>query len=360
VGFSLHKPSVKIFKRPDEVLNLIIPILFLPLLAGEFVLGAPTLTMRLFLINLVEVGLGSAGHNGLSWSLLFITPEGRLWLRDKGGPRQLAKIFFVASTIFIFAAIIFCFFLDEQGFTLKLYLALDWFLIHHHSLNQTRGLSYIYSFSSSENVDSNLLKKTHAQQALAFNVLLGLAQIPMLHYIFDLNVLTTPLEKWLFAAITTFVVLWIILGNLRLPGNQRNRIFYLARLFYFPLTSFWLSAALAFRILHGIEYVFVYRKMISQSKVGIHLGRTAVFAYSALFFIGAIVLWTFSTVKSEGFLWLFPTDKTIPTWLRIMAALSVTRLYTHYYLDRRLFRMRDPITNKWIKRLLLDTPRTSS
>jgi hypothetical protein len=358
LGFSLYKPSIKIFKRPDEAINLIIPVLFLPLIASEFILGAPNITMRLFLINLVEVGLGSAGHNGLSWSLLFVTPEGRLWLRDKGGHRQLVKIFLVATTIFILAAITFCFFLDEHGLILKLYLALDWFLIHHHSLNQTRGLSYIYGFNSPEDLKSGLLKPIHQQQAIAFNVLLGLSQIPMLHYIFDLDVLTSPIEKWAFALVTTLVVLWIILSNLPLPGNQRNRIFYLARLFYFPLTSFWLSAALAFRVLHGIEYVFVYRKMIAQSKVGIHLGRKVVILYSTLFFASAILLWTFSTVKSEGYLWLFPTDNPIPTWLRIMAALSVTRLYTHYYLDRRLFRMRDPVTNKWMKHLL-NNPRTS-
>lgn len=355
MSLSLSQPCPRIFSGRDEIINLIAPLVFLPLVVAEMVLGAPALSVRIFLLNFIEVGLGSAGHNGLSWGLLFLTPEGRLWLRDKGGRRQILKMSLISLSIFLFAATIFCFFLDEGGLVLKTYLAIDWFLIHHHSLNQTKGLSMMYSFHSPSDSRSPELNPVHRQKQYAFHALLFLAQIPMLNYIFDFPILTTWPEKWGYAIVTSAVVLWILRLNLRLPDNQRNRLIYLSRLFYFPLTSFWFTAALAFRVLHGVEYLFVYRKILAQSKKSLFLSRRALIGYSFLFFFIAVGLWTFSTVRSEGFLWLFPQDGKIPMWLRIMAALSVTRLYTHYYLDRQLFRMRDPITKKWIGRLVGDS-----
>lgn len=343
-----------IFLPSDERIGLLSPLLLVPLIVWEMFLPPLPAHLRYGFILLVDFCFAAAGHTGLTWGFLSSTPEGRLWLRDKGRAGILTHLAIVA--IVIFSVTLAIFLVPQEPFAsqaLKSFLFLDWVLVYHHSIVQTQGLSFAYDFKL--NPDPKLgsrINSIHDKQKLGFHALILLSCWPALQYIFEFPVMESPWQKWTGAMLAFLAVAWIVYFSMKLSSERRARFIFLSRLMLFPLGFFSFFAAVGYRALHAVEYILLYRKMVRHSRR--NLTRLARFAtpLSVFYFVCASLLTLFTLRPGEGIGAWFLESGPLPVWFKILAALSITRLYMHYYLDRLLFRMRDPVSANRIGRLL--------
>jgi hypothetical protein len=154
----------------------------------------------------------------------------------------------------------------------------------------------------------------------------------------------------------TGLIAWIIALNRRLPSGAGRQTLFLLRLLYVPLGSFSFVAGLVYRILHGTEYIFIYRRMARVSQLRNELTSPWILPGALLIFTMAGFMWTFSLDAGQGFHWYLSLNNNLPLWFKLLACVTLTRLYMHYYLDRVVFRMRDPDSARYFGPLLTLSP----
>ncbi len=333
-----------IFKPSDEIMNLALPILLLALVAFEMLFQWPhfgrTLTERL----LVDVILLNVTHNAFTFMMLFSLPELKPWLSHHGaGNPNRFWIKTVASLVGL-SLVMFCFFYFLQDkYTTLAFVLIGIVFPMHHALSQSFGLSLLYNrrfpdkaqFAKIEKREK-VLSKSFLVAMVATSCILILASRGNLRW-------TDPSVKgcWIGAQVITLVfVMLLVINMLSYPGNGRlKKLVFSVRYFLWALT--WTSpiAIAATKIIHGIEYAFVTRKVIENSK-------TVSWVRTGLFCVAFIV--TLAVFRE-----MFHSDQaTAPTWLKAMAAVSTAISYFHYYLDRKLFQFRFEINRNTSGRLL--------
>lgn len=341
-----------IFLKNEERLCLLAPLLLLPLIFWELSLPErPSAAFLYFAAIGSEIILGGAGHTGLSWLLLTMLPEGRGLLESKNF--SLSRLLVISSVLFLFLAGLFC--LPPASIhkpIITAFFFFDWCYVYHHSIAQTMGLSFVYSYRL--NSDPNLrskIERTHRNQKRAYILLYLFSIMPGINYILGVPFFGTIPFRIFGFLITLLLVLYIYYTNSKLPFDQRNKMVFLTRLFLFPLSFFSIIAAVGYRALHGIEYVFIYRKLFANSK-GPRPPR-GVFAFTSLALFGTMsAIALFSMNAADGVGMYFIVGDSLPTWFRLLCAAATTRSYMHFYLDRLMFRMRDSAVSEWIRPLI--------
>lgn len=134
------------------------------------------------------------------------------------------------------------------------------------------------------------------------------------------------------------LALFIALVRSHQAGWQRP--VYLLRTFVYSLSPFFQIPRILTEINHGSEYLYVYRRMSANSDLARPLKK------KMHLFTGALMLFGAGLYMARFFLVADYADLTLP--LLVLAALPTACSYLHFYMDARLFRMKDPLCREHV------------
>lgn len=345
-----------VFRPLDERFNLLIPIVIL----GAVFLGLSSPAgwfgndgKRGYFLEevLADVLLLNVVHNAFTVMMLLSFPELREWIgRQKGGERG-----FLLRSLGLFSALLAVFCLGIAGYIpyfRELIFPLSLIFPIQHALAQSLGLSLIYNGRSKDAGEAPKKWMEKSERALVW-ILIALMVFATWSFVkfqvLGWNFGSLDLRFVFYVALTVSLML---VGVAALhPGSIRvSKALFALRFPVWALSVLSPFALFATRAIHGIEYLFVMRKMSSNSKftgwkpiAWFILFGTLVFALARTYFL--------AYVRPE-------VDRTSGLHLAIivLASISIAFSYLHYYLDRQLFLMRRPLNREVVGDLLLRKP----
>lgn len=302
----------------------------------------------------------TVSHVILTWLMLINIPEFVSWYRtQKNGPVnkfgiELVIIFSVSTVFFLIV-----------GFNLGLQFLLVKILVlllfqKQHVIYQTYGLSKNYNFHLSQIADKTMTDDIRRSEALErFGFFIFYIFTVLASFIFTLreelhsnfiavNYSSIRSTIWICMMIGLFLIFY---GAFKFPGQKNsNKIAHLIKLLHFPLSNFSLIASAACNINHTIEYFFVYTRNINNSnmmttkKISLVLTGAIVLFSIGILFSYYVYYEEISRIKFSGY-----GDGFI-----IFNAVIYGVGFTHYYMDSRLFKMKDPQIRKFIGPLVVN------
>jgi hypothetical protein len=270
------------------------------------------------------------------------------WITDR---TQLQKIFLALESfvvvIFIFFAHLYIYKHFDQAWSKTLFSFFLFFIPSHHALAQSFGLNYIYN-SLADKKTMLQLEKYERWLSVCFMVLI-LSYLTII--VFPNEVISffgskTALLLRKFTLRGTFLatLLFVVLF-LKYPKEIRlKKIIFSSRYLVWFCALFSHSAAIGTRCIHGIEYACVTHKVMSRSK-----GR---FRWLWLITLSALV--AYICYFREVMMMSLRSAEGVSGIVASVASLSIAISYLHYFLDRRLFRMRHTLNRKTMGALLID------
>ena len=228
----------------------------------------------------------------------------------------------------------------------------------HHNLAQCLGLSQAYTakiFQQSDLTEEEkyqlvryqgaeiFLKKTliFAHTLRSASILCSLKTSLSQLFPFDLQILTNLLTVVVVASTTLFLLNCALINGIR---KSNKLIFSLRLILYSLITANSSSLALIFliRTFHALEYWGVCQMMVSKSKIS-PFKKLRFWRWVVGVCVFALVILLFR--KDSGFFYFFaPYHWSVP----LLGILSVSVANVHFFLDSLLFKMRDPISRKWM------------
>jgi hypothetical protein len=294
-------------------------------------------------------------HTAFTYHILFFFPEAQSWFNGQS-EKEKWLLWTRWSLIFLGICIFWGFLLfrtqdtDELGIAPWVKALLQFFPFHH-GVKQIAGISVIYNQKLKQTVENDevLLDKIKVcekrEKAFFFLFLVCLSTTLFTNIILPGNV-------WLNRALPTLGSLFIlaILGNsLKFPNvHKSNKTYFLTRLLFYPLSNFTFFATFFIAATHGTEYLAIYLKMYKNSKV------TGVQSLRWILILTAFVVFLFLVSPFQGLNWLIAPYFASQIWIiNGMATLSISIIFMHYFLDRQLYRMSDPLVKDNIGPLLI-------
>jgi len=371
--------NVRIFEPKTEQLFLLYPLLFLALVPFELIFSdaAALIGTNEFLRRvLVNVLFLDSTHVFLTFFVLMRLPEFKTWSRDKDS--KTAAWFYI-RLLLIFFILLFYFnypWPEKNGpWELELITMIIAFMPIQHSMYQIRGLSLAYNAGARSELfetakdptevshSLNRMKTSERWEKAAFILffigIIGKRVIRKQDNFISRGLNTT--ELWMLELIFYGFVLAAGLAFLKSlwdlgkPGSigLTGKFIHLSRLIAYPLMSVSLIAANLISIFHGIDYYLVIRKMVKASKTSEEERKINLKVINLTLLITGILF----TVLTY---WRFVTfgEPVLPVTLLFLNGLVGAISYLHYYLDRIIFRMRDPEARRLIAPLIL--PATSA
>jgi len=228
----------------------------------------------------------------------------------------------------------------------------------HHTIMQVFGLSMLYNArlaktKSFTEIEKQTARACSTRERWGFRLFMFFF-FSYLSAILASNILDSTslrtLRHTLFW-LSNASVLFIIFNSLTFPhAIGSNKTVFLARLIYYPLLPFSVFADSAMRACHGTEYFCVTESIAKNSSMSLRVRRhfyTVLLLFVAL---GIVFLICREVDGLVGF-WYGSYDK-VPWPLKVLAFVSIVVTYTHYYLDRRLFRFRNASNREHVLPLL--------
>lgn len=352
--------QIRIFPRRQEQINLILPVLFFVGLIFEVMLGSLTSP---FVKNstsfIAKILFLNHVHVYFTLVLFLYRPEFQQWLRET---RALSSTKLIEWG-FLFMCL-FLFFWLGLGYLAHgsrkdiIYLFISSFAVmvsYHHSYSQTFGLSSLYGlqFASQANSSADQIQRWRRGQQAERQLVKFMM---VFHFIAMFDLLRVGYASYLVGvcvALGLLCALLILALNWLLPVTvRRNKTIFALRYLFFPLAPLSYVCVLAILSLHGVEYLFVCRKMLANSEA-----RVSGFEIRAgLFIVGLL---TFVTLGDPAILgwWIGAKVPQYLHALNFMTALSTAGSYMHYHFDALIFRWSNPISKRLIAPLLLDHTR---
>lgn len=350
--------SSDIFSKTNERINLVLPIallsaLILGLSADSYfqrLFGSSSLLAQRLFADILFLNIT---HNAFTVMMIASFPELRPWAVEQG--RGSVGRFVLKATL-IFAGL-FAFFLaallSDSKWLFAVFGVATIFFPIQHAIAQSLGLSLVYNTKTAEEAE----KKKRAEWierrlVLALIFLIVGSVMAIQSNVFWPNVFSVDLNRGAFGLSTSSNLFrvalglgFVIVGLMFFYPRQiraKKSVFALR----FPIWAYSLVSPLglfATQIVHGLEYLFVVRKMASASRFERWKSMTLFLLF------GVIVLGIFRVVYFDGSV---VSRATAPVWLPVLAALSTAFSFLHYYLDRELFLMRRPTNQQTVGRLL--------
>lgn len=333
---------LSLFEPQVEKVSLFLPVFFLLLVPIEFLffkdgVSGFTVSSKEILLNAIFLNVT---HVSLTYIMLLYFPEMRTWqFKNSKSP---SRFWLGCTAMFI---ILFLLVLTQRmKITDNVFFAyfsgLLALLPFHHALFQVRGLSACYSQQLPKNKTSELLERFSFYLIFTGFVFTNILRE---YFLFDYNILRNVfMGMYLLAFVGISVALSLI------PKIETsNKGFFLVRLVLLPLSAFSGVAAAAGAMLHGVEYFCVFHKMNSRSNV-VSKQRILAAAFTTLVVFG--ILYSFLRIQKQYF---DDQSAALPLWLLVINSLITALTLLHYYLDRNMFRMRNPATRETIGPLLL-------
>jgi hypothetical protein len=372
--------KVRIFSIKTEKFFLYYPFLFLALIPFELLFSdAATMAstdqfLRRLLVNVLFL---DSTHVFLTYFVLMRLPELKTWAQDK---KSLSSSWFYIRLILIFGILLFYFNYSwpekDVPWELEIVTMIIAFMPIQHSMYQIRGLSLAYNagvrsglYSQTSSIEAirpslEKIKLSEVWEKAAFILffagIIG-KRILQKRDNFITSSLTPEnltLAQWamyalILAAGFAFVRSLLILGTREVGWS--GKLIHFSRLIAYPLMSVSFIAANLISIFHGIDYYLVVKKMVnasqtteSERKLNLRVVNFTLIASGLLF--TALSYWRY----------IYQNEPVIPSTLLFLNGFVAAISYLHYYLDRIIFRMRDPDARKIIAPLITAVPSVRS
>ena len=289
-------------------------------------------------------------HVPMTFALLFTVPGFRKWLENYSSIFRSMKLemgiafglFFLISLLGGQIGIQVNKYQPASNLTFFIiYHTLFWLLASYHGIGQVYGISMIINKEEkheTENITSGIVEK------FLFQLL------PMLYFFRIIQLMLSAFINSLVITYATFFRINYILligaccavfiNAFFSPKTIRTKkVIFLSRIFIYPFVGLVPIASFAASANHGIEYLYVVRNVISNQENK------------------KLILWT---VVVAGLIWGILTMPryfsatqyfSIGTLTPFLAVLTSVDLL-HYWLDKNIFRFRNPVSLKYIGSLI--------
>lgn len=340
-----------IFTRKSEMINLLFPLIFFILMGIEYFyninyLHTFTRLQNTFLTNIVFLNIT---HNAFTLVLLTSTLPLYKWIDYHGGQEKFWRTQLVtlgSLILFFWLLLYYCY---EYRFVFHVFVLINFFFAAHHALSQTFGLSLVYTkdlprnalFYKAEKIERFLFS------TFMFSVLLsGSLYLMVIYKLLDFSqIMFHNFISFSIGINIVLALLLIIHPFYFFKKNYLGKSFFNLRYLLWPFTLVSTTAIFATTSIHGIEYGLVTLKMIKNDSL-----RSPKVAFMLIF---AVIV--FAIVRIES-LEIIRDGGYISPWLIFISSISVAFSFHHYYLDRRLFKMRHQINRETVGLLLFNNP----
>jgi hypothetical protein len=331
---------ISLFPRRQEQSLVYFTYLALPVCLLILLLewGAPSWFNQLLMALACVMFLNSV-HHGMAVATMFSVDEFRQLIREKNAKNRIG---FWPMFTFIFAASALSFLLIKKIIPLPPGVYTNYFLIwsvlefstsQWHQVSQTKGLSLLYNRALDAAGHGESLKRKPFEriERHLYDALILILAVTTAGGFFNRD----ALRFWGFVA-GAVVAAAIVAVAFLTPGSAASyKKHFSMRVLFYPLSAYSFYSHIATRINHGIEYLFVYLRVLRQTTSN----RQSV-VLATLFFggiAGLLALYNYHT----GILPII-YGRTHATMLHeeILQALAFGRSISHYYVDRTLFSFR--------------------
>ncbi len=367
------QPRLRLFSNTMETWILILPFLALPLFLLEqfFKIQWSALDWNISSFLVSSLGL-SVVHNYFTVALLFGLPEFQNWRKDHLDAHPWLfrfRIYGVSFFILFLTMIAYDFWGVADVWSA--FIGIGFTVISaHHSFSQSLGLSQAYTMQIAHSADLNPKQKRHFAIFQKVEINLKKALVPA-QFIWGLTLFVplflakhfpqveilsrvqTPARLFLLALMLVFLINCFLIVRLR----PSNKLWFSFRILLYASAIGSTSLALVFilRLIHGIEYWGVFQTLTQHSSAT-QKNKRKLYQWTAVITLIAVLMLIFR--RGDGFYSYFAGPNGTEThWLiPLIAAFSLAMTHIHFFLDGLLFRMRDPISRRWIAPLLSPKP----
>lgn len=348
-----------------EKINLHAPVIFLFIIV---LLQISPINLNNFEQNMIYFLIGdilffNVTHIAFAYWQYLTLPEVRSVVLSKTKKEKIqisATIFFVGLLPFLAIYLVSTAKLSSEltEFIIVATLLLTQYLRIQHIVYQHMGLSLLYNQKIreqrhlSEEEDKELVKSEKVER-ISYHCLVFASYFYILINIYkfmfpiELRTLLSKFQTPVEVCLVVFVLV-IIVNSMRLKSlRSSEKTYFLTRLLLYPLSG-WM-APLAIRFFHGVEYMVITQRIQKNTKLNNNEVAKRKSMYVLLMCIVVIIgLLFFRHYPFDKFNMFKEREKHVA----ILAALSLSLGYVHFYLDRVMFKMRDLITRQEIGPLI--------
>ncbi len=338
-----------LFKKWEEVIHLGLPIALLIAIGYDIFFSRNFIYVfdRWTINFLIDVVLLNVTHNAFTYMMLISSPQLKVWMVRRGGVGK-----FWRNNLLLTGGLALAFYFvlapySKSPWIYTLFTFINLLIPAHHALAQSYGISLLYNYAGRRNRKIEAVEK---RERSIYGWFLGLTLIGLVALFFNWNGLLAQRFPEIGSIRLEVLVAWtlgllfllLMGGTISLPKELRatKGLFYV-RFLIWALSFISMMAVFATRIIHGIEYLFISRRILSADKI-LNITISAVLL---LLVIGMGV------IRTSGFSYL-SERAPLPHWVAALTAISTAISFSHYYLDRQLFRMKDAETREIVGPLL--------
>lgn len=157
------------------------------------------------------------------------------------------------------------------------------------------------------------------------------------------NDLMRTVGTWAAVIPISAIVVAIFVHEIRKAAPWQKNIFLL-RILIWPINSLFSAVGSVVSANHGVEYIYAYRRMKANSDIDVDAHARMKRAARGMILLYAAI--------SIGAYYCMTNLPAASWWLVILATAKLALAFLHYYMDYRLFRMKDPLCRKHVAPLL--------
>jgi len=331
-----------------------LPLIFLGATLVELIFNVHFSRLQVTAINFITaIILLDVTHNAFTIGMLWI-PQ----IRSALGAQfylMTFSVFAISFSIFLFVFKVLSVGVENPQAYYP-YVGAIWAIIaSHHNISQQRGISFLITrWTQPSPAEANSQVKIRPLERaetwlsiillLSFGGYLGLGRLKM-------NIsqdTASPLFDACFFLVIASLLGWLFVMYLYDKGTRTHKTLFGLRLILYPLSLFTVMGPAGIAATHGIEYLYIFKKLIQKSNIGPSKTRfyqITIFAILTVAAIGTLRVPLFLTFLGVD---LDPTSATRIAFykdsllLNFLLAASISITFAHYYMDRKLFQMRNP------------------
>lgn len=347
---------VRIFAARDEVLNLYWPLVVLLIFISVSPFNFQKSTnITNFVFAISNIVFLNVVHNVFSIFILTEIPEIKSYIKENLKNKKIHIGYSSALVLAFFLVLnwVFPIFKNYGEFGKYLFWAavlfMQFFALYYHTLRQIEGISTIYNQQMKKIWPQNITHFDFVQKCekILFKLLIVLSCIG-----YALNIFEQKSHIFAVFLMSLFVFLGVIAVNLKIPfWNKSNKWIYLLRLVVFPLGIYYPLLGVVIPFFHGVEYLFIVKKIFSSSALTTEKIQRRLFVYMLPISLAVAVLSIFRL--DRGFGVSFLSDNNLVNTLIVFASsLSLAISFLHFYLDSFIYKMKESGIRNSIGKLL--------
>lgn len=336
---------VKLFGGIDEKINLAIPFIGFAAIAWEWWSGHQyTLTEQNGLSFVCRVIFLNYVHSLFSAATVILVPEVNSWFRD----RLRRDRWLIPRWLFYFFVTFWVTFLGENYLPSYL-IGLILFFSSYHILAQVFGMSLLYNRELENSIRLAPQERAKSRSLESGERWLSRMIVPSLAIVVVGRHSILESLIWIVVGFSMLSALGCVWIAARSPRSSRsNKIWFAFRYLAIPLFAVSTAARSLLLAMHGIEYLFVTKKIWRSSGMPAAKRRWAVPA--AVMGIGVVLL---LTIPGQGLLGFMFVNRLSNTTIDALGAFSFAYTILHVCFDHQFFKMRDAQTRARVLPLIM-------